>query len=162
MALLLGEKLRRLRLAQGWTHTDLAHQLGTVGRSHVSNVEAQRRPPSLLFVLQIARLFSATTDYLLCDTIPIDAAATYISTRTSDQPNLPELFGAKMREQRLQHGMTQNELAQRLGLAANAHISLLERGRHEPSIDLVVAIADLFSVTTDYLLWDEIPVKDER
>jgi transcriptional regulator with XRE-family HTH domain len=45
-----------------------------------------------------------------------------------------------------------SELAQRLGLAANAHISLLERGRHEPSIDLVVAIADLFGVTTDYLL----------
>jgi DNA-binding XRE family transcriptional regulator len=33
--------------------------------------------------------------------------------------------------------------------------------RKEPSIDLVVQIADVFGVTTDYLLRDSIPVGKE-
>jgi hypothetical protein len=37
-------------------------------------------------------------------------------------------------------------------------VSYLESGHHAPSIDLVVALADSFGVTTDYLLWDDIPM----
>jgi transcriptional regulator with XRE-family HTH domain len=159
MTLLLGEKLRLLRLARGWTHTDLARQLGTVGRSHINNVEANRRPPSLLFILQIAQLFSVTTDYLLRDAIPVDTAVDTRTRTSAQQQQLPTLFGAKLRQLRRQHGMTQHELAEQLGLSANAHISLIERGRHEPSIELVGNIADIFEVSTDYLLWDELPIR---
>jgi transcriptional regulator with XRE-family HTH domain len=128
-------------------------------RAHIGNVETNSRPPSLLFVLRIARLFGITTDYLLRDTIPIEVAANHTVTDPSDQTALPMLFGAKLRQLRRQHALAQTELATQLSLANNAHISLLERGHHEPSIDLVVAIADYFGVSTDYLLWDSTPIE---
>lgn len=55
--------------------------------------------------------------------------------------------------------MTQVELAHLLGLARQGYISNLEAGRKMPSLDIVVQIADLFGVTTDYLLRDIIPVE---
>jgi len=47
-----------------------------------------------------------------------------------------------------------------LGLSsAHAHISFLESNRKEPSIELLLKIADFFQVTTDYLLNDAIPIE---
>jgi len=92
------------------------------------------------------------------DAIPVDRVAASSVTYPITQVTLPTLFGSKLRHLRQQHHLSQIELAQLLGLAAHAHISLLERGRHEPSIDLVIAIAEHFGVTTDYLLWDEIAI----
>jgi transcriptional regulator with XRE-family HTH domain len=56
--------------------------------------------------------------------------------------------------------MTQIELAQRLGLARQGYVSNLEAGRKAPSLDLVVQIADLFGVSTDYLLRDTTAVEE--
>jgi transcriptional regulator with XRE-family HTH domain len=55
--------------------------------------------------------------------------------------------------------MHQKSLACQLGLRTQAHISLLEAGHKEPSIGLVLRIADLFDVTVDYLLRDTIPIE---
>lgn len=72
---------------------------------------------------------------------------------------MPHLLGDKLRYLRTQRQMTQVELAQRLGLAQQGYISNLEAGRKAPSLDLVVQIAELFEVTTDYLMRDAIPVE---
>jgi transcriptional regulator with XRE-family HTH domain len=72
---------------------------------------------------------------------------------------MPVLLGAKLRYLRQQRQMTQEELARRLGLLRQGHISNLEMGRKAPSLELVVQIADLFGVTADYLLRDSIPVE---
>jgi transcriptional regulator with XRE-family HTH domain len=159
MAHFFGAKLRYLRLERDLSQAELARQIGDIGRAHVNNVEVDRRPPSLLFVLHVATLFQVTTDYLLRDSIPIDEAAAHGRTSLTRQTTLPTLFGAKLRHHRQQHGLSQAELAQRLRLAAHAHISKLERGHHAPSIDLVIAIADRFGVSTDYLLWDNTPIQ---
>jgi transcriptional regulator with XRE-family HTH domain len=71
---------------------------------------------------------------------------------------MPSLLGEKLRHLRMQQQITQVELAQRLGLARQGYVSNLEAGRKLPSLDLVVQIADLFGVTTDYLLRDSIGV----
>ena len=55
--------------------------------------------------------------------------------------------------------MTQEALAHQLGLARQGHVSNLEMGRKEPSLELVVLVADLFGVSTDYLLRDTVPVE---
>src|SRR6266542_266095 len=68
------------------------------------------------------------------------------------------LVGAKLRALRQQQRLTQGELAHQLGLARQGYISNLETGRKTPSLDLVVQIANLFGVTTDYLLRDAISV----
>ena len=48
-------------------------------------------------------------------------------------------------------------LARTLGLENRGYISNLEAGRKLPSISLVLAIADLFGVTTDDLLHRTVP-----
>jgi transcriptional regulator with XRE-family HTH domain len=67
------------------------------------------------------------------------------------------LFGDKLRYLRQQHRMTQTDLARRLVSVSQSHLSHLEAGRKAPSLDLVVELADVFMVQTDYLLRDTIP-----
>ncbi len=66
-----------------------------------------------------------------------------------------EHFGKKLRILREHQGMTQKELAQLLGFSRD-HVSSLETGRKIPHARLVVRIADLFGVTTDVLMRDEL------
>lgn len=67
-------------------------------------------------------------------------------------------FGAKLRQLREGHGLTQTDLAHRLGLTSRFHISNVETGQDRPSLDVVVRAAALFGVTVDELLRDSIPV----
>ena len=46
---------------------------------------------------------------------------------------------------------TQEELAEALNVSLE-HLSKMERGKRKPSIDLIVAMACYFHVSTDYLL----------
>jgi transcriptional regulator with XRE-family HTH domain len=71
-------------------------------------------------------------------------------------------FGEKLRTLRLQRGMTVRDLAAALGYRGHSHISDIEQGKREPRMGFVVKVADLFQVTTDQLLRDELEVEDER
>ena len=71
-------------------------------------------------------------------------------------------FGVKLRVLRKQRGMTQQMLAELLGYTSRSYLSEVEKGRKEPSVPLVLAVADLFSVTTDQLLRDNITVEGEE
>lgn len=64
------------------------------------------------------------------------------------------MFDERIRELRLEQKMTQAEVAECLNVSTSA-IGMYEQGRREPSLELVVAYAELFSVTTDYLLREE-------
>ena len=60
-------------------------------------------------------------------------------------------FGQRMQEARKLAGMTQEELADVLGIDKN-HVSRLERGAKACSIDILVEISAALRVSTDYLL----------
>lgn len=60
-------------------------------------------------------------------------------------------FGNTLKTLRIQHNMTQSQLSQKLGLTKSV-ISAYENGLRMPSYDVLIAIAKLFKVTTDYLL----------
>lgn len=61
------------------------------------------------------------------------------------------MLGARIAALRRDAGWSQAELALRLKVSASA-IGMYEQGRREPSMDTLVALAEIFSVTTDYLL----------
>ncbi len=62
------------------------------------------------------------------------------------------LLGQRIRELRERQGMSQAALARTLGASINA-INMLEVGStRAPHIDRLIAIADLFSVSIDYLV----------
>ena len=60
-------------------------------------------------------------------------------------------FGNVLKTQRLKDGMTQAQLAQRLGVTKSV-ISAYETGLRLPSYDILIHIAKLFNVSTDFLL----------
>jgi transcriptional regulator with XRE-family HTH domain len=54
--------------------------------------------------------------------------------------------------------MTLNELSASLGYRTHSYLSEIESGVKIPSAGLVLKIADLFDVTTDQLMRDELEV----
>lgn len=59
-------------------------------------------------------------------------------------------FGNKLRLLRKEKGLTQKQLADKLGLAFST-ISMYERGDREPDFEILESIADFFNVSMDYL-----------
>lgn len=54
-------------------------------------------------------------------------------------------------ELRYKAGLTQDELAQKLGISKGS-VAMWETNKRTPSTGILVRLADLFGVTTDYLL----------
>lgn len=61
------------------------------------------------------------------------------------------MFGKKLREVRMKRKMTQQRLADSVGLALRSY-QCYEQGVREPSLDMLVKLADVLEVPTDYLL----------
>lgn len=61
------------------------------------------------------------------------------------------MLGARIAALRKEQGLSQAELAQRLKISPSA-VGMYEQGRREPSAQLLVAMAEIFGVSTDYLL----------
>lgn len=60
-------------------------------------------------------------------------------------------FGSKLKELRTQAGMTQQQLATRIGVTKSV-VSFYELKERAPSPDVLVKCARIFHVSTDYLL----------
>ena len=70
------------------------------------------------------------------------------------------MLGQRIALLRRQAGLSQAELASRLDISPSA-VGMYEQGRREPSVDTLVALADLFRVSTDYLLTGRIRTAGE-
>lgn len=60
-------------------------------------------------------------------------------------------FAARLKQLRKQRGMTQTEVAAAIGVTRSV-VSLYETEMRQPSPDMIVALARLYVVSTDYLL----------
>ena len=60
-------------------------------------------------------------------------------------------FGNTLKTLRINNNLTQSQLAQQLGLTKSV-ISAYETGLRLPSYDILIHIAKIYSVSTDYLL----------
>ena len=64
-------------------------------------------------------------------------------------------FGERLKELRQEKGLGQVELATKIGVSKGI-ISLWEQGKREPTLSSLVAIADYFCITLDYLIGREV------
>ncbi len=60
-------------------------------------------------------------------------------------------FGKILKDLRKQNGMTQQQLADRLGVTKSV-VSFYELRERTPSPDVLIRLSDIFHVSTDYLL----------
>lgn len=61
------------------------------------------------------------------------------------------MFNETLKALRLSHNLSQVQLSQKLNVSKQT-ISNWENNNIQPSIDMLIKIADIFSVSTDYLL----------
>ncbi|WP_085832828.1 helix-turn-helix domain-containing protein [Clostridium merdae] len=61
------------------------------------------------------------------------------------------MFSAELKRLRTEYGLTQAQLATRLGISASA-VGMYEQGRREPDSELLARLARMFHVSTDTLL----------
>ena len=59
--------------------------------------------------------------------------------------------GTKIKDLRVEYGLKQKELAAKIHIAANT-LSQFETCRANPGYDILIALADFFEVSVDYLL----------
>ena len=71
------------------------------------------------------------------------------------------MMGARIAALRKKAGLSQADLARQLQCSASA-VGMYEQGRREPSADLLVRLARLFDVSTDYLLTGAVPEQRDR
>jgi transcriptional regulator with XRE-family HTH domain len=159
MVRLFGDKVRYLRLQRELTQAELAQRVTLASHAQVNHLESGRRLPSLERVMALANTLEIQTDYLLRDEIPLENAEQYRASSKMHLTTMPGLFGDKIRFLRKKHGINQTTLTNQLQIVSQTFVSRLESGKRVPSPELVVRIADLFGVTTDYLLRDDVAVE---
>ena len=59
----ISNRVKELRIAQGWTQEHLAQAAG-VSRQSINSIERNRYVPSLELALTFARIFSCSTDQI--------------------------------------------------------------------------------------------------
>lgn len=68
-------------------------------------------------------------------------------------------FGPVLRRLRQEKGLSQEELAERVGMASHAHISRLESGHKQPTVETLFRLADALDVEA----WEIVrTMQDER
>lgn len=65
-------------------------------------------------------------------------------------------LGEKLRVLRKRRKMTLKQLALTLGFTSHSYVSEIETGKKQPSTEMIIQIADLFGVTVDQLVRDEL------
>ncbi len=63
-------------------------------------------------------------------------------------------LGEKIKRRRKERKLSQGDLAQRVGINPT-HLSRLEGGKYQPSVEVLKKLADELEVSTDYLLSED-------
>ena len=67
-------------------------------------------------------------------------------------------LGNKIKELRKDKNISQDELAEKINIDGR-QISRYENDKMNPSIEVLIKIAEAFNISIDYLLFDDIPKK---
>ena len=73
--------------------------------------------------------------------------------------NFMEKFGEKLRLLRNRQNLTLRQLADVLEVS-HSYIGQMERGEKVPNVEMVLKIAQIFNVSTDALIKDEVELED--
>lgn len=93
--MIFADKLIELRKKSGWSQEDLAEQMG-VTRQSVSKWEGAQSVPELEKILQLARIFGVSTDYLLKD--ELETAEAVGAIPAEDAPKLRRISLAEAQQ----------------------------------------------------------------
>lgn len=142
------EKLKVLRKKQGLTQKSLSSMLN-ISQGAYANWEQGMREPNFEKLSMLACIFDVSIDYLLSENLEISKES-YLKLKEEKK----NLFSVRLKELRLQHGFSQEELAEKIGIKQNSY-SDWENGKCKPNYEKLEKIADFFGVSLDWLFGRE-------
>ncbi len=161
-----GTRLRELREQAGLSQGELAEKVG-VNFTYLSKIESGvRPPPSEKIILRLAEVLNADRDELmaLAGKIPSDIAEMLKSRESlqslrsghrlkkSTSANKKESFDIRLRELREQAGLSQRELANKVGVNFT-YLSKIESGvMPPPSEKVILRLAEVLNADKDELM----------
>ena len=142
------EKLKILRKKKGLTQQEVAEFL-EMTQPVYQKWESGNRKPSYENLSMLACIFDVSFDYLLGDYLEISKER-YLKLKKQKEEEKKNLFSVRLKELRLQHGFSQEELAEKIGIKQNSY-SDWEHGKSKPNYEKLEKIADFFGVSLDWL-----------
>ena len=141
------EKLKILRKKKGLTQQEVADFFG-MKQPIYQKWESGRRKPTYENLSMLACIFDVSLDYLLGDYLEISKER-YLKLKKTKRRK-KNLFSVRLKELRLQHGFSQEELAEKIGIKQNSY-SDWKHGKCKPNYEKLEKIADFFGVSLDWL-----------
>ena len=142
------EKLKVLRKEKGLTQKSLSNMLN-ISQGAYAQWENGKREPNFEKLSMLACIFDVSIDFLLSKNLEI-SKETYLKLKEEKK----NLFSVRLKELRLQHGFSQEELAEKIGIKQNSY-SDWENGKCKPNYEKLEKIADFFGVSLDWLFGRE-------
>ena len=138
------EKLKVLRKEKGLTQKNLSNMLN-ISQGAYAHWEYGKREPNFEKLSMLACIFDVSIDFLLSENLEI-SKETYLKLKEEKK----NLFSVRLKELRLQHGFSQEELAEKIGIKQNSY-SDWENGKCKPNYEKLEKLADFFGVSLDWL-----------
>ena len=120
-----------------------------ISQSAYAHWEQGMSEPNFEKLSMLACIFDVSIDYLLSENLEISKES-YLKLKEEKK----NLFSARLKELRLQHGFSQEELAEKIGIKRNSY-SDWENGKCKPNYEKLEKIADFFGVSLDWLFGRE-------
>lgn len=145
---MFSEILKKLRKCQNISQGELSSAL-KLSRSTVAMYEAGERMPKYetmkaiadVFGVDINYLYERSSDHLLANSLKMG----------TNEMNVMQSIGSQIRALRTKSGMTQKELAQKLGKSESA-VRMWELDKSEPRISELRKLAAIFDTSVDWML----------
>ena len=142
---LFAQRLREFRVETGLSQRKFGEYLGIKTTSY-PNYEKGLAHPCIADLRKIAVQLDISLDYLLGR---INEKKS-LSSRFDKEEVVP--FKERVRQLRLEKQMTQVDMVEGMGLLSRFSCIHYERGTREPNAERLIALADLFGVSLDYLV----------
>ena len=142
------EKIKMLRKKKGLTQKSLSNMLN-ISQGAYAQWENGKREPNFEKLSMLACIFDVSIDFLLSEYLEI-SKETYLKLKEEKK----NLFSVRLKELRLQHGFSQEELVEQIGVKRNTY-SDWETGKCKPNYEKLEKIADFFGVSLDWLFGRE-------
>ncbi len=142
---LFAQRLRDFRNEAGLSQRKFGEYLG-IKPTNYPNYEKGLAYPCIADLRKIAVRLDISLDYLLGR---IDEKKT-LSSRFNKEVVVS--FRERVRQLRQEKQMTQVDMAEGMGLLSRFSCIHYERGTREPNVERLIALADLFGVSLDYLV----------
>lgn len=142
------EKLKVLRKEKRLTQKSLSNMLN-ISQGAYAQWENGKREPNFEKLSLLACIFDVSIDFLLSEYLEM-SKETYLKLKEEKK----NLFSVRLKELRLQHGFSQEELAEKIGIKRNSY-SDWENSKCKPNYEKLEKIADFFGVSLDWLFGRE-------